>query len=155
MTKARKDDVERLVRGLYGLGHVRREISRHALAELGTQGFHALGVVHVHGPVRVSDVAKLLGVDVSVASRQVNALISAGYVERSPSPDDRRAWLVSTTDAGHRVLAESHRRMVHSFGEVLADWSPGEVTALAENLERLSEDFARASSSDETQEVGR
>jgi DNA-binding MarR family transcriptional regulator len=154
MTKARKDDVERLVRGLYGLGRVRREISRHALAELGTQGFTALGIVHLHGPIRISDVAQLLSVDMSVASRQVNALIAGGFVERSPSPDDKRAWLVSTTDAGHRVLRESHRRMVHAFGEVLAEWSPGDVASLAESLERLSADFTRVSTSDETQEVG-
>jgi hypothetical protein len=52
------------------------------------------------------------------------------------------------------VLRESHRRMVHAFGEVLAEWSPGDVASLAESLERLSADFTRVSTSDETQEVG-
>jgi DNA-binding MarR family transcriptional regulator len=136
-------DVEKLVRALYGLGHVRRAIARHALAELGTQGFNALAIVHVSGPMRIGEVASRLGVDVSVASRQLRALIDGGYVERESSPDDGRACLVKTTDAGHRVLRESHRRMVHAFSEVLEGWSPDEVDALSGGLARLSEDFAR------------
>ena len=133
--------VEDLVKALYRLGMVQREIARHALAELGSQGFVALGAIHVLGPARVSDVAKRLNVDLSVASRQVAALCAAGYVQRRPDPEDRRAHRVSLTDAGQRVLGESHRRMVHAFGTVLEDWSPDDVMDLADKLQRLREDF--------------
>src|SRR4051812_25024861 len=92
--------VEDLVKALYRLGLVQREIARHALAELGSQGFVALGAIHVAGPARVSDVARRLRVDLSVASRQVAALTAAGYVRRQPDPEDRRAQLVSLTEAG-------------------------------------------------------
>src|SRR3954451_17250010 len=74
--------IEALVRQLYGLGMVQRDIGRHALAELGTQGFTALAVIQVHGPLRVSEVARRLGVDLSVASRQIASLAAEGYVER-------------------------------------------------------------------------
>jgi DNA-binding MarR family transcriptional regulator len=155
MTKPRKQDVEKLVRAVYGLGRLRREIARHALAELGTQGFTALAIVHVDGPMRVSDVAQELAVDTSVASRQLSALIDAGYIEREPSPDDRRAWLVKTTDAGRRVLEESHRRMVHAFSRALGDWSAAEVAALSDGLTRLSGDFALVSTPAEGKEARR
>jgi DNA-binding MarR family transcriptional regulator len=135
--------VEDLVKSLYRLGTVQREIARHALAELGSQGFVALGTVHLEGPVRVSDVARRLNVDLSVASRQVAALSLAGYVRREPDPDDRRAQFVSLTEAGERVLAESHRRMVSAFDAVLGDWSADDVTALSSALQRLREDFER------------
>jgi DNA-binding MarR family transcriptional regulator len=137
------DTVENLVRQLYGLGTIRREIGRHALAELGSQGFTALAIVHVEGPVRVSDVAHRLAVDLSVASRQVRALIDAGYVEREPDENDARATLLSTTEDGRRVLEESHRRMVHAFGRVLEDWSEEDVASLAAALDRLRNDFSR------------
>jgi DNA-binding MarR family transcriptional regulator len=137
------DTVENLVRQLYGLGVVRRELGRHALAELGSQGFTALGIVHVHGPVRVSDVSQRLAVDMSVASRQVRALIDAGYVERQPDENDARATLLSSTEDGRRVLEESHRRMVHAFGRVLEDWSEEDVASLAGALDRLRNDFSR------------
>ena len=140
--------IEDLVRQLYGLGTVRREIGRHALAELGSQGFTALGVVHVHGPMRVSDVAQHLAVDMSVASRQVNALIGAGYLEKQPDRDDARATLLSTTGDGKRVLEESHRRMVHAFGRVLEGWSDEEIESLTGSLERLRNDFTNTAASD-------
>lgn len=135
--------IEALVRQLYGLGMVRRDIERHALAELGTQGFTALAAIQVHGPMRVSEVAQRLGVDLSVASRQIASLASEGYVERREDDRDRRAQMVATTAAGRRVLRESHRRMVAAFARVLDDWSDEDVDALTSGLERLREDFAR------------
>ena len=136
------ESIEHLVRQLYGMGVIRREVGRHALAELGSQGFTALAVVHLHGPVRVSEVAQRLVVDMSVASRQVNALIQAGYVERQPDENDARATLLTITSDGSRVLEESHRRMVHAFGRALDDWSDEDVAALAGGLERLRAAFA-------------
>jgi len=135
--------IEALVRQLYGLGMVQRDIGRHALAELGTQGFHALAVLQVHGPLRVSDVAQRLGVDLSVASRQIASLAAEGYVERREDPQDRRAQIVAVTRPGRKVLRESHRRMVAGFTRVLEGWSDEDVNALTGGLERLREDFAR------------
>jgi DNA-binding MarR family transcriptional regulator len=134
--------IEELIRQIYGLGVVRREISRHALAELGSQGFNALAAIWKDGPMRVSDVAHQLGVDLSVASRQVAALINAGYVEREADSTDRRASVVSLTDAGRQVLKESHRRMVHAFSNALEGWSEGDIERLSGGLARLNNDFA-------------
>jgi DNA-binding MarR family transcriptional regulator len=135
--------IEALVRQLYGLGMVQRDIGRHAMDELGTQGFHALAVLQVYGPLRVSDVAQRLGVDLSVASRQIASLAAEGYVERRADSRDRRAQLVAVTRSGRKVLRESHRRMVAAFTSVLEGWSDEDVNALTGGLERLREDFAR------------
>ena len=134
--------VEDLVTALYRLGIVQREIARHALAGLGSQGFTALAVIRRFGPVRVSDVAERLHIDLSVASRQVTALVAAGYAEREPDPDDRRAYRVSVTEPGAEVLRESHRRMVEAFARPLAGWDEAEIAALATGLHRLRDDFA-------------
>jgi DNA-binding MarR family transcriptional regulator len=133
--------VEDLVKALYGLGAVRRELSRHALAEIGTQGFTALAAVHLHGPIRVSDVAARLNVDRSVASRQLAALGSAGYVVSETDSEDGRVLRMTTTDAGRRALEESHRRMVHTFSDTLANWTEEEVAMLSGGLARLNADF--------------
>ncbi len=135
--------IEALVRQLYGLGMVQRDISRHAMAQLGTQGFTALAVLQVHGPQRISEVAHRLGVDLSVASRQIASLAAEGYVEREEDARDRRAHMVAVTKTGRRVLRESHRRMVAAFTRVLDGWSDEDVNALTGGLERLREDFAR------------
>jgi DNA-binding MarR family transcriptional regulator len=134
--------VEALVRQIYGLGRVRREISRHALAELGSQGFTALAIVHRDGPVRISEVAHRLAVDLSVASRQIAALADAGYVTRERDSADRRAQVVEATEDGRRVLIESHKRMVDAFAEVLGDWSDADLAELTERLSRLNDSFS-------------
>jgi DNA-binding MarR family transcriptional regulator len=144
--------IEALVRQLYGLGMVQRDIGRHAMAELGTQGFHALAVLQVHGPLRVSDVAQRLGVDLSVASRQIASLAAEGYVERREDSRDRRAQLVAVTRSGRKVLRESHRRMVAGFTRVLEGWSDEDVNALTSGLERLRGDFARLTAAHTSQQ---
>ena len=144
--------IEALVRQLYGLGMVQRDIGRHAMAELGTQGFHALAVLQVHGPLRVSDVAHRLGVDLSVASRQIASLAAEGYVERREDSRDRRAQLVAVTRSGRKVLRESHRRMVAGFTRVLEGWSDEDVNALTGGLERLRDDFARLAAAHTSQQ---
>lgn len=143
------EPVEDLVIALYRLSRVQRAIAREALAELGGQGFAALAVVHREGPVRVSAVAEQLSVDLSVASRQVAALRLAGYVDREPDPDDRRATRINLTPEGTRVLRDSHRRMVAITATAVQEWSAEDVTSLAAQLERLREDFAEVASQTE------
>ena len=138
------------MRQLYGLGMVRRQISRHAMAELGTQGFTALAVVQMHGPLRVSEVAQQLGIDLSVASRQIASLKAEGYVDRREDDRDRRAQLVAITPAGRRALHESHRRMVSAFTQVLEGWDDEDVDSLTRGLERLRDDFARLAAASPT-----
>jgi DNA-binding MarR family transcriptional regulator len=138
---------EDLIVALYRLGLVQRAMARHAAAELGSQGFVALSVVHRGAPVRVSDVAEQLAVDLSVASRQVAALVDAGYVTREPDPDDRRALRLRPTADGERALRDSHRRMVATAAAALREWSDDEVAELAFRLGRLRDDFAAAATS--------
>jgi len=140
----RTDTVEHLVKQLYRLGLVQRELARHAMAELGSQGFVALAVVATYGPVRVSDVAHRLNVDLSVASRQLAALTAAGHVRREADPDDRRAHRVTITDAGRHALEVSHQRMVEAFGAALEGWDDDDIDALSRGLERLRLDFTSA-----------
>ena len=138
-------NVEELVQQLYGLGTVRRALVSHAQDELGSQGFMALAAIVREGPLRVSEVAGRLMVDLSVASRQVGALQAAGYVTRERDADDGRAVVLAPTPAGERVLAESHRRMVAEVAEVLDDWPDGDVAALTTALARLRADFGATS----------
>ena len=133
---------EQLVVSLYRLSLVQRAIAREGLSELGLQGFIALGLVNRLGPQRVSAIAERLHVDLSVASRQVAALVRAGYAARTADPDDRRAQRIAITPAGERVVRESHERMVAAFAAALPGWSDDELLALAAQLDRLRDDFA-------------
>ncbi len=88
-------------------------------------------------PVRLSELAEVVGVEVSTASRQVAGLVDRGYVERSPEPDDRRA-------SAHR-LSPTGRDLRHRLGaarrvwfeRLLADFDEVDRARLGELLERF------------------
>src|SRR5215217_2849960 len=99
--------IESLVRAVYGLTALKRDLSRLAGFDHPV-GLVPLAVVHRCAPARVRDVAEALQVDVSVASRQIAALVAAGYIRREADAEDRRAQRVSLTDAGLAALRRAH-----------------------------------------------
>lgn len=153
-TAAPATGVEHLIRQLYGLGAVRRELGKAAHRELASQGFTALVAIHRGGACRVSDIAAALQVDLSVASRQIAALVEAGHLDRQPDPADGRAHLLHLTDAGIAAIARAHGEMLAVLGDALADWSPADIETLALGLGRLTASFTTLPAAAE-QEIAR
>lgn len=139
---------DQLIRQLYGLGHVRRELAK-ASTRASTPCFSALAALHRSGPTRVSELATALQVDLSVASRQVAHLVEVGHVDRLKDPDDGRAQLLRLTQAGTDALAAAHHEMVAVLTDALVDWDPAEVEALSAGLERLAHSFNPSPASQE------
>lgn len=142
--RARHDTVtmEDLTRALIGIAGIRRDLRRRAGVEQVPGGTPALGAISRVGPARVSDVAVELQVDLSVASRQVQALEAAGYVVRVPDPTDRRSSVVALSEAGQEKLRVVHERIIDALNEALAAWTPEEARTLVDGLVRLRADLA-------------
>jgi DNA-binding MarR family transcriptional regulator len=145
----RATDIEPLVRAVYGLTALKRDMPRLAGFDHPV-GLLPLAVVHRLAPARVKDVAHELHVDVSVASRQLTALASAGYIEREPDPEDRRAQLVSPTEAGVAALERAHDNIVAVFASVLEGWTGDDLASLTEALTRLRADYERVTGAQPT-----
>jgi DNA-binding MarR family transcriptional regulator len=145
-----RHDIEPLVRAVYELSALKRDLPRLAGFDHPV-GLVPLAVVHRCAPARVKDVAEQLHVDLSVASRQVTALESAGYLRREPDPEDRRSQRVSLTEAGEAALERAHERIVAVFDTALGDWSLDEITALTTALGRLRADYERAAAGHPTE----
>lgn len=139
----RSHDIEPLVRAVYGLTALKRDMPRLAGFDHPV-GLVPLAVVNRLAPARVKDVARELHVDFSVASRQVSALAAAGYIRREPDPEDRRAQLVSPTEAGTAALERAHERIVGVFAAALDEWSDEAIESLTSALTRLRADYERA-----------
>ncbi len=129
--------IEDLTRALFGLGGIRRDLRRRAGLDQVPGGAPALGAIKRIGPARVSDVAAELQVDLSVASRQVQALEAEGYVDRTPDPKDRRSSVVCLSAAGEEKVRLVRERVVETLNDALATWSPEEIQTLVEGLLRL------------------
>jgi DNA-binding MarR family transcriptional regulator len=87
--------------------------------------------------MRMSRLAELLAVDMSVTSRHVAHVVDRGWLERSPDPDDRRSRILRLTASGEELLGELGRRTADIFAHHLEDWSDDDVGQLNAMLARL------------------
>ncbi len=99
---------------------------------------YALEAVVQRGAITMNDLAALLWLDKSTASRVVDGLEKAGHVRRVPNPADGRSILLEPT-AGGRAL---HDRIVQNLIEeekaLLADFDPEVRQATARLIARLA-----------------
>ena len=101
-------------------------------------------------PVRLSDLAHVLGVDVSTTSRQVATLEQRGLMSRSADPDDGRAVRLDLTPAGQLHLATLSHAWHEIVAESLIDWHPREIAKFATMVDRFVVNLASSADSAST-----
>lgn len=126
---------------------LRLDIPKDALPDgtsIGRTGYWLLVRLSDTGPIRLSDLAGSVELDLSTISRQIRDLVRDGLIARTPDPADGRAALLSLTDQGAAVLeavSESRRRVL---ALAIADWTDEERNALASGLLRLASGLQEA-----------
>lgn len=101
----------------------------------------ALITIDHHGPVRLSDLARLEAVAPPTITRIVAKLEAEALVERQSDDNDRRIARVTITDEGHRRIDETRAARNEWFGRKLAAIDPDDLAAIldaVEPLERLA-----------------
>ena len=126
--------------------HVSARAATQLYGELPSFGWALLVPLERDGDQRCSALALQVGVDVSVASRQLAVLERLGYVERRPDPQDGRASLLSLTAAGAQALAATRALRAEWALTALAGWDESEARMLSELLDRLVADLETADS---------
>ncbi|MER7894925.1 MarR family transcriptional regulator [Streptomyces sp. NPDC096046] len=132
---------EELVRQFSAFGAVKRELGRIMPAECPGGSAAVLTLLDRHGDMRISKLAELLAVDMSVTSRHVAHVVDRGWIERSPDPADKRSRILRLTPAGRTQLDELSRRTTEVLAERLGDWTEEEVGQLTHLMARLRESF--------------
>ncbi|MEI5099862.1 MarR family winged helix-turn-helix transcriptional regulator [Streptomyces sp. PmtG] len=89
------------------------------------------------GPVRQSELIKVLELDPSTVTKMLQRLEQAGHVRRRPDPDDRRAVLVEATDTSCGLLADVERAWGALEERTLAGLDADERRTLARLLGRV------------------
>jgi DNA-binding MarR family transcriptional regulator len=110
--------------------------------ECGRGGLSVIRILD-RGPRQVGDIAHLLRVDVSVASRQVAALAEAGLVDRDVPATDRRARTVALTDAGRTMAARARATAVELASAVFADWDDADVATATAAFRQVADAIVR------------
>ncbi|MGP7960045.1 MarR family winged helix-turn-helix transcriptional regulator [Sanguibacter sp. A247] len=138
---AATDDVRAVLRAIEAFGRAQRCIGGAFAHELDLPRA-TLGVLfklHAHGVMQISELAHQLQVDVSVASRQVTALVDEGLAVRDIDPDDRRARTVALSPTGLARATEARRSVGRHLAGALSDWDSARLTALATSLNHLTD----------------
>jgi len=96
-----------------------------------------LYMLGLEGPSRASDLAAALRISRPTATKQLNRLAAAGYIERVPDPADRRASIVQLSAQGRDVHARLVDQGIVMVSGALTGWSPAESAAFATQLARF------------------
>jgi DNA-binding MarR family transcriptional regulator len=89
-------------------------------------------------PIRLNELAGLIGTSAATASRAVDGLVHLGLVERVPDEQDRRAVRIDLTRRGRRLVGERRRRSAAAFAPAVAELAPRERDQLVGLLERMT-----------------
>jgi DNA-binding MarR family transcriptional regulator len=89
------------------------------------------------GPMRLSTIAHVLGLDASTVSRHARQLEDGGLLERTGDPDDRRASRLAVSEHGNACLAKGFETRRGVIACALEDWTDEERETLRLLLHRL------------------
>lgn len=132
---------EELIRQFSAFGAVKRELGRILPSDCPSGSAAVLTLLGRYGDMRMSKLAELLAVDMSVTSRHVAHVAERGWIERSPDPADKRSRIVRLTPEGHRKLDAMSEATTRLLSERLGDWSDEEVAQLTRLMQRLRASF--------------
>lgn len=96
------------------LRQLMRRVAQHYDAEVGKTGlkgtqYSLLSYVVKLGPIRAVDLAAQMKINTSTLSRNLQPLVTAGWIAINPG-DDARSRLISATEAGHQKRTEAQRK---------------------------------------------
>lgn len=94
----------------------------------------------------IGEVAEVLGVDPSTASRLVERAVDGGLLARRACDQDRRRTRLTLTDDGEDILHTVSERRLALLAEATEGWSAHDVAALLALLEQLLAGFDRIES---------
>ncbi|MFL6077387.1 MAG: MarR family winged helix-turn-helix transcriptional regulator [Mycobacteriales bacterium] len=101
----------------------------------------ALGALHRHGPLTLSELAAHEKVQPPSMTRVVNGLAERSLVTRTPHPTDGRQALLSVSEEGEALIRADRRKKEAWLARRLAELTPAERQILkqaAPILERLA-----------------
>jgi DNA-binding MarR family transcriptional regulator len=134
-------DVESADRLRLTLTRLIRTLRRRRRSRLTPSQVSALSTVEEFGPIRISALAAFESLGASAATRVVASLEELELLERSPDPDDKRAWLVILSERGRAELDELKRERTLDISSMLEKLSVKErqtIEAALPALEKIA-----------------
>ncbi len=101
--------------------------------------YRALVVLASRGPQRVVDLARVLDVTASTATRMSDRLVRKGLIRRQRLTSDRRMVRLSISAAGRDLVATVTERRRHEVQDIVRRLPPAERQQLVTTLRRFAD----------------
>ena len=142
-TKAdRWSAIDQLYKALTHMWRRRAELGASMHPELSLAGYTLLDEIETVPGTRATDLAALFGLEKSTVSRQLDCLEEDGYLRREGERSGRRGNALVVTDAGRAALGREAAIVRERLSEAMAEWKIGEITSLADMVDRFIEDLS-------------
>ncbi|GGP91419.1 MarR family winged helix-turn-helix transcriptional regulator [Streptosporangium pseudovulgare] len=111
--------------------------------DLGATDLYALNLLELEGPMTPGVLGARAGLTTGPTTRMIDRLEEAGYVRRTPSPDDRRKVIVEPIGRPVR-LDEVMTPAREEVGKILRGYSPEQLDVLFDYFTRAAEAYRQA-----------
>jgi DNA-binding MarR family transcriptional regulator len=119
-------------------------VRQRAGAEVDRASYAVLVRVAELGPVRLSELAQYLGLDVSTVSRQVQQLEQRGLIDRSPDPLDGRAALLDLSARGREQTQRMRDAWCETVADVVKTWKASDIARFGSLIDRFVSDVVKS-----------
>jgi DNA-binding MarR family transcriptional regulator len=84
--------------------------------------FIILDFLNKRGPLKMSDVARFMGVSTAATTGIIDRLVKCGYIKRAHEPNDRRIIKIKSTSKGmeltKRINSQRHKMIINIFSKL-------------------------------------
>ncbi len=104
--------------------------------------WRVLAILRRQPGIRQTQLAECMEIEPITLARLLDRMEKAGWTERRPDPEDRRAKQVYVTDKAQGILKEIRKIAVATRSDALKGFSAGDHAVLLNYLKRLKNNMA-------------
>lgn len=102
---------------------------------------HTAEILGVHGPMRMKELAKKIGITTGTLTVQIDKMVSADLVIRRPHESDRRSILVELTESGMDLFREHDELHLQLTRDITSSFSDEQRALLLECFSKMNTEF--------------
>lgn len=102
---------------------------------------HTIEVLGVQGPLRMKELADKLGITTGTLTVQIEKLVKANLIERCAHPTDRRAIVVTLTEAGQVIHIKHNQLHLDLVNDLTMHIDPEHEEILVSCIEKMNKEF--------------
>ena len=109
-----------------------------------------LAILSNHEGLSQSQISHELEIEKSTAGRLIDQIEKSGWIERRPTPGDRRLWSIHLTDQARQLIVEIESVILQSRDEMLHGLSAEQQQSLTDILQIIKANLSHALEVDES-----